>query len=58
MKTSMRSADPRSLNNQTEGKSNAPETSLADLKFTHPVDISGQWKQMKCSDCHAGSLAE
>ena len=34
------------------------ETSLAGLEFKHPVDISDAWQQMRCSDCHDGSLAE
>ena len=41
-----------------QGPAAKPETSLAGLEFKHPVDISGQWKQTKCSDCHAGSLVE
>ena len=41
-----------------QGPAAKPETSLAGLEFKHPVDISGLWKQTKCSDCHAGSLVE
>jgi hypothetical protein len=41
-----------------EGPEEKQETSLAGLEFKHPVDISGLWQQMKCSDCHAGSLVE
>ena len=41
-----------------QGPEGKLETSLAGLEFKHPVDISGQWKQTNCSDCHAGSLVE
>ncbi len=34
------------------------ETNLAGLEFKHPVDISEAWKEMNCSDCHAGSLVD
>ena len=41
-----------------QGPEGKLETSLAGLEFKHPVDISGQWQQTNCSDCHAGSLVE
>jgi len=41
-----------------QGPAGKLETNLAGLEFKHPVDISGLWQQMKCSDCHAGSLVE
>ncbi len=41
-----------------QGPGKKPETSLAGLEFKHPVDISGQWQQTNCSDCHDGTLAE
>ena len=41
-----------------QGPEGKPETSLTGLEFRHPVDISGQWKETNCSDCHDGSLAE
>jgi nitrate/TMAO reductase-like tetraheme cytochrome c subunit len=41
-----------------QGPAGKLETNLAGLDFKHPQDISGLWQQMKCSDCHAGSLVE
>jgi nitrate/TMAO reductase-like tetraheme cytochrome c subunit len=41
-----------------QGPAGKLETNLAGLDFKHPVDISGAWQQMNCSDCHAGSLVE
>lgn len=41
-----------------QGPEGKEETGLAGLKFKHPVDISAQWKEINCADCHDGSLAE
>ncbi len=41
-----------------QGPEGKPETNLAGLEFKHPVDISDAWQQMRCSDCHDGSLVE
>jgi NapC/NirT cytochrome c family, N-terminal region len=41
-----------------QGPSDSLETSVAGLEFRHPVDISGAWKEMNCSGCHDGSLAQ
>ena len=41
-----------------QGPAGKLDTNLAGLHFKHPVDISGMWQQMKCSDCHAGALVE
>ena len=41
-----------------QGQAGKLEANLAGVEFKHPVDISGLWKQTKCSDCHSGSLVE
>jgi len=41
-----------------QGPEGKQKTSLAGLEFKHPVDTSGLWEEMMCSDCHDGSLAE
>jgi len=41
-----------------QGPEGKVASNLAGLEFKHPVDISGLWQQMKCSDCHAGNLVE
>ena len=41
-----------------QGQAGKLESNLAGLEFKHPVNISGVWKQTKCSDCHSGSLVE
>jgi nitrate/TMAO reductase-like tetraheme cytochrome c subunit len=41
-----------------QGPSGKEKNSLAGLEFEHPVDIVGMWRQMNCSECHAGALAE
>lgn len=42
----------------SQGPPGKMESSLDGLPFKHPVDISGMWKDMKCSDCHDGSTVE
>lgn len=31
------------------------QVSLGGVDYVHPVDIGDAWKEMNCSDCHAGS---
>ena len=39
---------------QGSGSRAETEASSAGLKFEHPVDIGGLWRQMACCDCHSG----
>ncbi len=41
-----------------QGYADSLQTSVAGLEFRHPVDISGAWQEMNCSDCHDGSLVQ
>ena len=38
-----------------QGQDGNLENNLAGLEFRHPVDISGMWRDTKCSECHTGS---
>jgi hypothetical protein len=38
-----------------QGPPGSLETSVAGLDFKHPVDISGMWREMNCTECHDGS---
>jgi hypothetical protein len=41
-----------------QGPEGKVETSLQGLTFKHPVDISGMWKTVPCSDCHDGTTMQ
>jgi len=41
-----------------QGPTGREESSLAGLKFKHPVDIGGMWRETICSECHTGALTE
>jgi len=34
------------------------DTRLAGLEFKHPDDLSGMWRDMKCTDCHDGATLQ
>jgi len=41
-----------------QGPAEKIESDLGGLEFSHPEDISGAWQEMKCSECHDGSLVD